>query len=123
MSSSEARQQRINEVVSTYQRYPGDTGSTEVQGVLSVLLHRASSITYEPVSPPKCITLLSTCQEAALPVLCVLFFLKHTSFLCSCDPDSQDLSHGRAHESTQKGLLIPAVSPLSLPLCLYLLLG
>ncbi|CAL5222270.1 g4609 [Coccomyxa viridis] len=31
MSSSEARQQRINEVVSTYQRYPGDTGSTEVQ--------------------------------------------------------------------------------------------
>ena len=34
MSSSEARQQRINEVVSTYQRYPGDTGSTEVQGML-----------------------------------------------------------------------------------------
>ena len=36
MSSSEARQQRINEVISTYQRYPGDTGSSEVQGVVPV---------------------------------------------------------------------------------------
>ena len=56
MSSSEARQQRINEVVSTYQRYPGDTGSTEVQGVLSlpllsVPLQRASRITYKACPP------------------------------------------------------------------------
>lgn len=32
MSSSESRQKRINEVISTYQRDPADTGSTEVQG-------------------------------------------------------------------------------------------
>ncbi|CAK0786866.1 hypothetical protein CVIRNUC_010080 [Coccomyxa viridis] len=31
MNSSQARQQRIDEVVSTYQRHPGDSGSSEVQ--------------------------------------------------------------------------------------------
>ena len=49
MSSSEARQQRINEVVSTYQRNPGDTGSTEVQGMLSVRLPSPSLIAMESV--------------------------------------------------------------------------
>ena len=50
MSSSEARQQRIDEVVSTYQRYSGDTGSTEVQGVLS-LLQSPCLMNYWPVCP------------------------------------------------------------------------
>ena len=53
MSSSEARQQRIDEVVSTYQRYPGDTGSTEVQGMFLML--RSSYLIYGPVCPSSCL--------------------------------------------------------------------
>jgi hypothetical protein len=39
MNTSEARQQRVTEVISTYQRFPGDTGSTEVQGMPGVLFN------------------------------------------------------------------------------------
>ena len=40
MNSSQARQQRIDEVVSTYQRHPGDSGSSEVQGMVQISLQR-----------------------------------------------------------------------------------
>lgn len=47
MNSSQARQQRINEVVSTYQRHPGDSGSSEVQGTLQIFLQTTTSVSFD----------------------------------------------------------------------------
>lgn len=47
MSSSEGRQERVNEVVRTYQRFPGDTGSTEVQGETLSLLESSPMLSFE----------------------------------------------------------------------------
>lgn len=74
MSSSEARQQRINEVVSTYQRSPGDTGSTEVQGMLSVWLQSPSLIAMEFVYSVRVPELLCSLplEAAVQSIACII---------------------------------------------------